>query len=316
MAVSGISRAGCMSGRAICRPGFLRGADASSRGDRRISSISSDLLVTRSGVVYDPLSPPAGATGCGGSGRSSCHRSRAGPTEDFVILNETPLPGRSIRGRDVIRQIVSSYEDLLTRLYSMIRFTILRQPFLEEIGQYLPREGRILDLGSGFGLFSLYYAALEPGRRITGIDLSPNRVERARKSAGKLGLSNVEYDAANVLEWKPEEDFDAVYLLDVIHHLPAAEVPGFLEKIRSLIVPGGMLVIKEVADRPRYKMLFTLVLDRLMVGMEPIRYWPPDELMELLTRLGFRVFRHRMTDILPYPHILYIARLLPTEVAW
>jgi 2-polyprenyl-3-methyl-5-hydroxy-6-metoxy-1,4-benzoquinol methylase len=207
-----------------------------------------------------------------------------------------------------IARIVASYGDPITRLYSRIRFTILRQPFLEEIGQYLPSEGRVLDFGCGFGLFSLYYASQAPGRQVTGIDLNPARIERARASARKLGLTNVRYEPGDVLEWQPEQLFDAIYMLDVIHHLPAAMVPEFLARLRSFLAPGGILVIKEVADRPLFKMLFTLALDRLMVGMEPIRYWPPDELRGLLQKLGFEIRRHRMTDILPYPHILYVGR--------
>lgn len=98
-------------------------------------------------------------------------------------------------------------------------------------------------------------------------------------------------------------------MLDVIHHLPAERVPDFLTKLRSILAPGGILVIKEVADRPYFKRLFTLVLDRLMVGLkEPIRYWPPDELRERLRGLGFTVHRHRMNDYLPFPHILYVCR--------
>ncbi len=210
--------------------------------------------------------------------------------------------------KNTISRIVASYDDFITRLYSRIRFTILRQPFLEEIGQYLPEKGRVLDFGCGFGLFSLYYASLGRERQLTGIDLNPGRIERARSSARKLGLDNVRYEVGDVLVWQPEAPFDAIYMLDVIHHLPAAMVPEFLEKIRSFLAPGGILVVKDVADRPYFKMLFTLILDRLMVGMEPIRYWPPAELRAQLQRLGFEVFRHRMTDILPYPHILYVCR--------
>lgn len=211
--------------------------------------------------------------------------------------------------RHPIRRIIASYENLAIRLYSRVRFTILRQPFLEEIGQYLPDRGKILDVGSGFGLFSLYYAALEPERDILGIDLDGRRVQCGNASARKLGLTNVEYRQGDAMDLGVEQKFDAIYMMDLIHHLPQRGVADFLRTIRRLLNDNGILVIKDVAPTPWYKMFFTLILDRVMVGMEPIRYWPPEELAAILQSLGFSVVKHRMTDILPYPHILYVCRL-------
>jgi 2-polyprenyl-3-methyl-5-hydroxy-6-metoxy-1,4-benzoquinol methylase len=210
---------------------------------------------------------------------------------------------------DPIGRIVASYRDPVIRTYSRLRFIILRQVFLEEIGQYLPAAGRILDVGCGFGLFSLYFAALEPSRRIVGIDRSSRRIDHAQASARRLSIANAEYRVADVRSWDGGERFDAAYSLDVVHHLPAAEVPPFLAKLRDSLVPGGLLLLKEVEDRPAWKRWFTLALDRLVVGREPIRYWPAAELTALLEALGFEVVRHRMRDVLPYPHILYVARL-------
>jgi 2-polyprenyl-3-methyl-5-hydroxy-6-metoxy-1,4-benzoquinol methylase len=208
-----------------------------------------------------------------------------------------------------IKDIVDSYQDPIIKAYSRIRFTILRQPFLEEIDQWLPEEGRVLDLGSGFGLFSLYFATTQPKRHVVGVELSEKRVVQARSSAQRLGLHNVEYHVANVLEWDaPGGLFDAIYMLDVLHHLPHDSVPTFLARLVSLLEPGGTLLLKDVSDKPRYKMLFTLALDRLMVGREPIRYWSPAALAEVLQDLGMDVKRHLMNDILPYPHVLYICK--------
>ncbi len=53
---------------------------------------------------------------------------------------------------------MQSHDNLVIRLYSRVRFQIPRQIFLEEIGQYLPARGRLLEMGGGFGLFSLYFA--------------------------------------------------------------------------------------------------------------------------------------------------------------
>ena len=98
-------------------------------------------------------------------------------------------------------------------------------------------------------------------------------------------------------------------MLDLVHHLPKASVPGFLERLRARLRPGGVLILKDIEDRPWPKVMFTLLLDRLMVGMEPIHYWSPAELMGVLEGLGFRTVRHRMRDFLPYPHILYVCDL-------
>jgi 2-polyprenyl-3-methyl-5-hydroxy-6-metoxy-1,4-benzoquinol methylase len=211
-------------------------------------------------------------------------------------------------GSNAIRRIVESYDSAAIRAYSKVRFTILRQPFLEEIGQYLPARGDILDMGCGFGLFSLYFAMGEAGRRIVGVDLDENRVAAARRSAAKLYLRNVSYEVCDAVTWQSAQRFDAIYMLDLIHHLPKDHVETFLAAIAGRVKPGGTLLLKEVAPTPRFKMLFTLALDRLMVGSDPIRYWPPQELSAILTRLGFDIVRHRMTDFLPYPHLLYVCR--------
>jgi 2-polyprenyl-3-methyl-5-hydroxy-6-metoxy-1,4-benzoquinol methylase len=212
--------------------------------------------------------------------------------------------------REAITAVVASYQDTITRLYARVRFLILRQPFLDEIGQYLPARGQVLDLGCGFGLFSLYYALLEPERQLTGVDLNPRRIAMAKRSAARLGLGNVRYEVSDVRKWQGEERFDAIYMLDLVHHLPEGEVRDFLESVRARLRPHGILVIKDVSDRPLYKMGFTWLLDRLMVGWrEPIRYWPPAELLDLLEALGFAVKRHAMNDFLPYPHVLYVACL-------
>src|SRR2546427_10785680 len=95
--------------------------------------------------------------------------------------------------RDAIARVVAAYDDPVTRAYSRARFLILRQRFLDEIGQYLPETGTVLDIGCGFGLFSLYYAQLRPAARFRGLDLNPRRIAIATKAARRLGLANVQY---------------------------------------------------------------------------------------------------------------------------
>ncbi len=212
---------------------------------------------------------------------------------------------------DAILRVIRAYDDLVVRAYSWGRFWILRQRFLDEIGQYLPERGRVLDLGCGFGLFSLYYASVRPGLEIQGLDLNPRRIAMARAAAGRLGLANVRYEIGNVMDFRGGGPVDAAYMLDIVHHIPEDTVRPLLEQVAKVLPPGRLLLIKDVDTQPAYKRWFTHALDWLMDPGTPVRYWGAEELQRLLEDVGFTVRRHLMVDFLPYPHILYICERQP-----
>ena len=127
--------------------------------------------------------------------------------------------------REVVSEIIAAYDDRIIQLYCWVRFRILRQRFLDEIGQYLPTSGTVLDIGCGFGLFSLYYARLRPRLRIVGIDTDARRIDIARRAAARLGIGNVHYDLGDAAALVFQGPFDAVYVLDIVHHIPRSSVP-------------------------------------------------------------------------------------------
>jgi cyclopropane fatty-acyl-phospholipid synthase-like methyltransferase len=207
---------------------------------------------------------------------------------------------------DTIRRIIRAYDDPVVRAYCWARFWILRQRFLDEIGQYLPATGAVLDIGCGFGLFSLYYAATAPGRFVRGLDVDARRIGIARRAAARLGLDNVVYEEGDARDFKGDAEVAAAYMLDIVHHVPPSAVPRLLAGLRRALPPGGRLLVKDVDTRPAPKRWFTWVLDRAMAPRTPVRYWSAEELTGALEDTGFAVRRHLMVDILPYPHILYI----------
>ena len=207
---------------------------------------------------------------------------------------------------ETVLKVIGAYDDWIVRAYCWGRFWIVRQRFLDEVGQYLPRRGRVLDLGCGFGLFSLYYASVLPELEIEGIDLSAGRIAMARKAAARLGLDNVRYEVGNAIEFRGGRLFDAAYMLDIVHHIPAETVRPLLEQMAKCLPAGRRLIIKDVDTRPFWKRWFTHALDKAMDPRAPVRYWGGEELQDLLEEVGFTVYRHLMVDILPYPHILYV----------
>jgi SAM-dependent methyltransferase len=207
---------------------------------------------------------------------------------------------------ETVRSIIRSYDDPVVRAYCWVRFGILRQRFLDEIGQYLPATGPVLDIGCGFGLFSLYYAATGPGRLLRGLDVDGRRIALARRAARRLGLDNAVYEEGDARDFKGDGEVAAAYMLDIVHHVPPASVPPLLAALRRCLPPGGRLLVKDVDTRPAAKRWFTWALDKAMAPRTPVRYWSAPALTAALGHAGFSVHRHLMVDVLPYPHVLYV----------
>jgi 2-polyprenyl-3-methyl-5-hydroxy-6-metoxy-1,4-benzoquinol methylase len=208
--------------------------------------------------------------------------------------------------RDVIFKITRALP-LVERVYAGIRFSILRPKLLSVMDLLLPDEGSLLDVGSGFGLFAGYFASTQPGRRITGIDPDERRVGIARNVARELGI-NAEFRVADARSFACDERFDAIYVLDVMHHILESEQVAVLTSLSSLLKPRGLLLMKDITTEPRSGLLFTEALDRLMVGFRaPLAYRHHTHWAALLSDLGFKVRMVRVPDVLPYPHVVIAA---------
>ncbi len=221
-------------------------------------------------------------------------------------MSDGRQPSRA--GREAIARVVEAYDDRVIRTYSRARFLILRQRFLDEIGQYLPLSGDVLDLGCGFGLFSLYYAQVLPGLRFHGVDVDARRVGIAREAGRRLGLANVEYVVGDARDFRASREYAGAYMLDIVHHVEPAAVRPLLAELHAALAPGACLLVKDVDTRPAYKRWFTHALDLLVSPGSPPHYWAAETLQAALEEAGFRVFRHSMVDVFPYPHVLYVCR--------
>ena len=101
----------------------------------------------------------------------------------------------------------------------------------------------ILDCACGIGTQSLGLAKL--GFRVTGCDVSPRAVERARLEALRRNL-NIQLSVANMLNLTclANSNFDVAICMDnSLPHLESAEhLLQAAEQIRSKLHPGGFLI--------------------------------------------------------------------------
>jgi phosphatidylethanolamine/phosphatidyl-N-methylethanolamine N-methyltransferase len=99
---------------------------------------------------------------------------------------------------------------------------------------------RILEVGVGTGLSLPHFRA---DSRVTGIDVSEEMLEKARRRTARLGLSHVEglhvMDAEDLAF--PDNSFDAVLALYVASVVPHPS--RFAAEMRRVCIPGGTIVV-------------------------------------------------------------------------
>jgi len=208
--------------------------------------------------------------------------------------------------RKLRAQIIAAYSGII-RAYAFVRFKIIHLRFLEEIEQYLPDGGTILDLGCGFGLFSLYMAACKPNARVIGLDIDARRLQIARDAAAKLDIRNASFVQQDLRAWRPDQTIAGAYALDIFHHLPVENGNRILVDLFARLESGGRFLLKDIDTQPRAMLWFTYVLDALMSPRDDFYYRSAGAWQRQLAASGFApIFVHDLWDILPYPHILLI----------
>jgi arsenite methyltransferase len=140
--------------------------------------------------------------------------------------------------------------DLLARVPdgSADSFAGVANPF--SLGALQPGED-VLDLGSGAGTDSLVAAQMVgAGGTVTGIDMTPEMIAKARASTAELGVGNVEFVESEA-EGLPFADgsFDVVISNGVIDLIPDKD--AVFAELSRVLRPGGRLQLADVTiQRP------------------------------------------------------------------
>jgi len=137
------------------------------------------------------------------------------------------------------------YPDELRRVPDRIAesFAGVANPF--SLGRLEPGE-RVLDLGCGAGTDSLVASLMvAPEGSVTGLDMTPEMLAKARAGAEELGAGNMTFVEGEA-ERLPFDDakFDVVISNGVIDLIPDKD--AVFGEIHRVLVPGGRIQIADV----------------------------------------------------------------------
>ena len=137
------------------------------------------------------------------------------------------------------------YPDELRRVPDRIAesFAGVANPF--SLGRLQPGE-RVLDLGCGAGTDSLVASLMVgPEGSVTGLDMTPEMLAKARAGAEELGAGNMTFVEGEA-ERLPFDDakFDVVISNGVIDLIPDKD--AVFGEIHRVLVPGGRIQIADV----------------------------------------------------------------------
>ena len=176
-------------------------------------------------------------------------------------------------------------------------------PF-EAVESHVPRKGRILDFGCGYGMLSNFLALKSLDRRVLGIDLNRDRIAVAERSS--KGHPEVSFQLGDVRDFQGIP-FDAVVMTDVLHHISDDKVRMLLQIIRSCLSDNGTLVVLDVDRSPLGKFFTTYLIDRLLNLTRSLHYRSRDLLMRLLGQSGLWVHQAIPADQgLPLSDVIYL----------
>jgi SAM-dependent methyltransferase len=116
----------------------------------------------------------------------------------------------------------------------------------DEVAEAYPT-GTVLEVGSGPGRLAVQLARKAPDLAVTGVDISPEMVERASRRAEEAGLGErVRFEVGDVGALSfPEGSFDGALSTLSLHHWP--EPARGLAEIHRVLKPGGEALIYDLA---------------------------------------------------------------------
>lgn len=200
---------------------------------------------------------------------------------------------------------------LWVRFHNFIRWHTC--PF-GKIAEHVPDKGEILEVGCGYGLMSNLLSLGSSGRKVCGIDISPEKISEARKTLNKR--ERIQFEISDIYNEAifENEKYSCIIIIGVLYLVPLNMWRRVFEGCYRALENGGVLLVKEQAKKPAWKYYWNRFQEFFAVRVFKITtgetFTFPDEstVEKLLMDAGFEVKLIRLDKGYLHPHILYVCK--------
>lgn len=188
---------------------------------------------------------------------------------------------------DKSKLAVDTYEKIAQKYTDQYFNDLVDIPYINKFLELLPKNGKILDVGSGPGQFAKHM--MERGFEVVGIDYSKEMVRIAQK---QVPDGDFRYMDMRHLEFKDEE-FDGIFSAYSLIHIPSEEVFETLKGFHRVLKVGGCLEIGVQQGEP------DKIIDEPFMPTEKMffNFFTQERLAKFIQDAGFEVVSQELMAI-------------------
>jgi 2-polyprenyl-3-methyl-5-hydroxy-6-metoxy-1,4-benzoquinol methylase len=147
---------------------------------------------------------------------------------------------------------------------------------LDTIIECIPSGTEVFDIGCGCGALLAVLTDMGKIDFGEGVDPNPETIVVAQQVTQQFKSNNVHLNFTVASSWEdwPDQQFDVVTLIDVMHHVPMPVRPKFFREAAKRVRAGGSLVYKDMCVSPWWRAwanrLHDLIMARQLIHHEPV----------------------------------------------
>ena len=133
------------------------------------------------------------------------------------------------------------YKSPMIEWYIRVKWRFERKNF-DHYHTLIPKDGKVYDLGCGYGYLAYYLKYRAPQREVIGMDYDEEKVEVAQHCFDRP--EGIRFEASDVVT-ADVVDADAIFIMDVLHYLTLEEQTKVLERAATQITKTGKIIVRD-----------------------------------------------------------------------